>query len=169
MRREGISAQRVRELLDYNPLTGVFTRKVSTGGRYGSAIGSVAGMLSRESGYILISLESLQYRAHRLAWLYMTGVWPSGDIDHMDGARANNKWANLRDVDKTVNAQNKRKAQSNSKTGLLGACWATRDRTYIARIKVDGKYKTLGYFETAEEAHGAYVTAKRQLHFGCTI
>lgn len=168
MKRDRISAQRVRELLDYEPLTGLFTRRVATGGRYGAAVGAVAGTVN-DGGYILISLESLQYRAHRLAWLYMTGAWPSHEVDHRDGDRANNAWDNLRDVTGVVNLQNKRHAQSNSKTGLLGASWNARDERFVARIKVEGRYKSLGGFDTAEAAHAAYLSAKRALHPGCTI
>lgn len=168
MKREAITHSEVKELLHYEPLTGIFTRKVSTGGRYGSAVGSVAGTLN-DGGYVLISLKSLQYRAHRLAWLYMTGKWPEFEIDHKDGIRTNNCWENLRDVTGKVNVQNARKARKNSKTGLLGSSWNMRDKRFVARIRVGCKYQSLGGFDSAELAHAAYLTAKRQLHVGCTI
>lgn len=168
MKREDVTQIEAKELLHYDPSTGIFTRKVSTGGRYGAVVGSVAGMVN-DGGYILISLKSLQYRAHRLAWLYMTGEWPKFEVDHKDGDRKNNRWLNLRDVTGKVNLQNKRKAQSNSRTGLLGASWSSRDKRFVSRIKVDDKYKSLGGFDSAELAHAAYLTAKRQLHAGCTI
>lgn len=162
------TASQVRELLHYDPETGVFTRRVSTGGRYGAAVGSVAGCLS-DQGYVMVSVMSKQYRAHRLAWLYVTGEWPTAEVDHKDGDRRNNRWSNLRDVPTAVNAQNKRRAQRNSRTGLLGASWSERDGRFVARIKVAGKYQSLGGFDTAQEAHEAYVHAKRQAHAGCTI
>jgi hypothetical protein len=162
------TAEKLRELLHYDPLTGVFTRRVKTGGRYGADVGAVAGTLT-DAGYLKVSVMSYQYRAQRLAWLYMTGEWPAADVDHIDGDRTNNRWANLRDVSRSTNLQNKRAAQSNSKTGLLGACWATRDQRFIARIKADGRYISLGGFDTAEQAHAAYIDAKRRLHAGCTI
>lgn len=167
-RNHVLTAERLRELLHYDPLTGVFTRRVTTGGRYGGKAGAVAGTVN-DQGYVLISVMSYQYRANRLAWLYMTGEWPTGEVDHKDTVRANNWWANLRDVPTVVNAQNRRRAQSNSKTGLLGASWNSRDRRFVARIKVDGTYKSLGGFDTAEAAHAAYVDAKRRLHAGCTL
>lgn len=166
--RRPLTAERLRELLHYDPETGVFTRRVTTGGRYGGAAGTHPGTLS-DQGYWMISVCSKQHRAHRLAWLYVTGAWPTGEIDHLNGERIDNRWENLRDVQRHVNAQNKRRAQSNSKTGLLGACWATRDQCFISRIKADGKYRSLGAFKTAEAAHAAYVDAKRRLHEGCTI
>lgn len=164
----GLTADKLRELLHYEPETGVFTRRVKTGGRYGADVGSVAGCLS-DQGYVLISLMSKQYRAHRLAWLYMTGEWPAGEVDHRDGRRTNNRWSNLRDVPTAINAQNRRGAQSNSRTGLLGASWNARDQRFVARIKVDGQYRSLGGFDTAEQAHAAYLEAKRLHHAGCTI
>jgi hypothetical protein len=166
--RSSITANEVRELLNYDPDTGKFTRRVSTGGRYGAKVGTPAGMLN-DQGYWLISLKSLQYRAHRLAWLYMTGEWPKNEVDHLNGIRSDNRWANLRDVPAYVNQQNMRMAQSNSKTGLLGASWNSKDKRFCARIKANGRYMSLGYYDTAELAHEAYINAKRRLHEGCTI
>ena len=163
-----LTADVLREHLSYDPKTGIFTRKVGTGGRYRTSPGDVAGSIN-DQGYVLISVQSDQHRAHRLAWLYMTGEWPSGEIDHKDGNRANNAWPNLRDVEATINAQNKRKAMSHNKTGLLGVSWNKKDQAFTARLKVDGKYLSLGYHGTPEAAHEAYVKAKRRLHAGCTI
>jgi hypothetical protein len=163
-----LTAEVLREHLNYDPLTGVFTRKIGTGGRYRTAPGDVAGTLN-DQGYLLISVQSYQYRAHRLAWLYMTSKWPSGEVDHKDGARTNNVWTNLRDVPTVINAQNKRKAMCNSKTGLLGVSWNKKDQAFTARLKVKGKYLSLGYHKTPEAAHAAYLDAKRRLHAGCTI
>ena len=161
-----LSHARLLELLRYEPETGNFIRLTEQGGR-GGRPGSIAG--TRKDGYVQISIDARVYRAHRLAWFYMNGVWPAGEIDHEDTNRSNNRWGNLRDVPQVVNAENKRRAQSNSKTGLLGASWSSRDRRFVARIKARGKHHSLGAFETAEQAHSAYVQAKRRLHEGCTI
>lgn len=154
--------------LRYDPETGIFSRVVVKNSRYASDKAKPVGCLN-DSGYLLISINSKQHRAHRLAWLYMTGEWPRGEIDHINSVRADNRWQNLRDVPAAVNAQNKRRAQRNSKTGLLGASWSERDGRFVARIKVDGEYKSLGGFDSAEDAHAAYVQAKRAEHIGCTI
>ncbi len=167
-REQLLTADRLRELLRYEPETGNFIRLVKTGGRYGANVGTVAGTKTSE-GRVFVSVQSKQYRAHRLAWLYMTGEWPKGEIDHINGEPSDNRWANLRDVSRRVNAQNLRRAHSHSGTGLLGASWGSRDRRFVARIKHQGKYVSLGGFDTAEEAHAAYVAAKRRLHEGCTI
>ena len=99
----------------------------------------------------------------------MTGKWPDGEIDHIDGNRANNRWSNLRDVHIVINAQNKRGPMAHNKSGFLGVSWNKKDCAYVARIKVDGKYLSLGYHQTPEAASAAYVEAKRRLHAGCTI
>jgi hypothetical protein len=167
MKRENLTQEQLKAALHYDPSTGVFTRLVDSGGR-GGRKGSAAGYIN-DQGYVLIAVHSVQYRAHRLAWLYMTGAWPAGEVDHKNGVRADNWWANLRDVPTKVNAQNKRRAQKNSKTGLLGVSWDKKKGNYTARIKVDGRYPTLGSFDTPEAGHAAYVEAKRRLHEGCTI
>jgi hypothetical protein len=154
----------VRALLNYEPTTGVFTRKVST--HHSVTIGDVAGSTDSR-GHINISIASRFYGAHRLAWLYMTGEWPSMHIDHINGVRDDNRWANLRHVTASVNMQNLRGARSNSKTGLLGVC--PKGNIFEAYIGVKGRSMFLGCFKTAIEAHEAYVAAKRIHHEGCTI
>jgi hypothetical protein len=169
MKRENITADEVRRLLHYDPLTGIFTRRVATGGRYRAKVGSVAGTVN-DGGYILIALHSLQYRAHRLAVLYMTGEWPKHEVDHKNGVRTDNRWDNLRDVPPEQNMQNLRAAKKNSKSGVLGAYWSERDKVFISRINIPGgPYKHLGTFKTAAEAHQAYLAAKRIYHQACTI
>lgn len=118
---------------------------------------------------MVIWVDGHCHRAHRLAWLHVHGVWPKDDVDHMDGNRVNNCIANLRDVDRSTNLQNMRSPGRPSKSGLLGVSWFERDRNWLARICVDGKNRYLGYFQTKEQAHEAYVAAKRKLHAGCTL
>ena len=163
-----LSADELMEQLHYNPETGIFARKVIKASRFAKSQGESIGSLN-DSGYVVISVNSKPQRAHRLAWLYMTGDWPIGEIDHINGIRIDNRWSNLRDVETRVNAQNKRSAMSHNKTGLLGASWNKRDRRFVSRIKSGNKYLSLGGFDTAEQAHAAYINAKRRLHEGCTI
>lgn len=153
------------EILDYNQETGVFTWKVKA--RKGRvAAGDVAGYTDLD-GYIKIGIDGRYYNAHRLAWLFMTGEWPTDMLDHIDGNPANNAFRNLREADNRLNQQNHRKAKSTNKCGLLGV--SKKAKCSIARIKVDGKVLYLGSFKTDEEAHAAYLEAKRRLHPGCTI
>jgi hypothetical protein len=159
-----LPAERLRELLHYDPETGVFTNRVNRGNR-GKA-GDVTGT-DRGNGYIVMGVEGAVYYAHRLAWLYVTGEWPTLEIDHKDGNPSNNKFTNLRDVSDTVNYQNKRRAKSNSRTGVLGVS-RHRDK-FIAWICVNGKRVYLGVHPTADAASAAYLAHKRTHHEGCMI
>ena len=164
MATEIVSADYLRSILAYDADTGVFTRLVRTGHRV--KVGDVAGS-KNGLGYIAISVVGRARYAHRLAWLYMHGEWPAGDIDHIDGNPSNNAIANLRDVSHRVNQQNRRRAQSNNTSGFLGA--ARKRKRWQAIISVDGKLRRLGTFDTPAEANAAYLEAKRLLHPGCTI
>jgi hypothetical protein len=111
-----------------------------------------------------------RYYAHRLAWLYEYGEFPEKIIDHIDGNRTNNSIHNLRDVSQALNSQNQKEARIDNGTGYLGVTFDKRPRTakYRARIGITGCAKRicLGYFETPELAHLAYLDAKRKLHPG---
>lgn len=163
-----LSAERLREVLHYDPETGVFTWKVRTSNRVN--VGSAAGAMLK-TGYLSICIDSKFYRAHRLAWLYVRGEWPKADIDHLNGKRTDNRFCNLRDASRSKNQQNLRKARGeNTHSGLLGVHRTDKvHKQWRASIKVDGKDKHLGNFSTKEAAHDAYLLAKRMHHEGCTI
>lgn len=165
-KQDKVTAAFVRELFHYDPETGVFTRLVTRQG-LGARAGDVAGTL-KPSGYLTIWICGANHMAHRLAWLYVHGKWPAHEIDHIDGNRANNAIANLRDVTRSVNHENLRSARSDSAHGFLGVS-PFRKKWWKARITVNGKFQHLGTFRTPEEAHAAYLEAKRRLHVGCTI
>lgn len=164
MATRDLTAARLRELLQYNPDSGQFRRLVRTSNRIKA--GDVAGCLAGE-GYLHIRVDGGLYKSHRLAWLYMTGAWPIGSIDHIDGCRTNNAIANLRDVTKSVNLQNQRKARADNASGLLGV--SAHHGRWQARITVDGKRLHIGSYATPELAHAAYITHKRAWHIGCTV
>lgn len=105
--------------------------------------------------------------AHRLAWLYVYGEWPKDMIDHVNGDGTFNAISNLREADNTLNKQNQRIPNKNSKSKLLGAY--ARKEKFRSQIMVNRKAIGLGTYETAEEAHQAYLSAKRELHRSCTI
>lgn len=153
-----ILATRLRKLLSYDPTTGEFTRIKSSGGRFA---GSKAGC-KNTAGYIVIRVDDRLYLAHRLAWLYVTGDWPQHDIDHINGERTDNRFSNLRECNMSLNLQNRRRANTNNKLGLLGVI-ALRNG-YTASINVLGKQVWLGMHKTPEAAHAAYIKAKRKLH-----
>lgn len=158
-----ITQNRLRELAHYCPETGKFTHLQSKGRK---KAGMSAGSLRRD-GYVYVMFDGFRGMAHQFAFLYVTGEWPTQEIDHMDGNKANNAFANLRHVSRRANTENKRTAKRTSTTGLLGVV-RHRDK-FVAKIVHAGKRTHLGVFETPEAAHEAYVQAKRRLHHGCTI
>lgn len=162
-----LTAQRLREVLHYDPTTGVFTRKVTTAAN--ALQGNIAGTTNRD-GRKYICVDKKRYAAHRLAWLYVTGEWPKHQIDHINGNHSDNRLENLRDVTCSINNENKRAARSdNLSTGILGVSWCDYHKKYKAHIRIDGKLRHLKYCKTAEEAREVYLEAKRKFHVGCTI
>lgn len=150
--------QTMRKRLTYDPQTGHFTHNFPSGG---SPAGAKAGWIAGP-GYVLIRINKKTYCAHRLAWLYMTGRWPVGHIDHIDGNQVNNRFANLRDVTRSGNQQNQRRAHADAKTGFLGVHF--RDGKYEAAITINKVRHRLGRFADPAVAHEAYLEAKRHLH-----
>lgn len=160
-----LTSERLRELLHYDPETGVFTW-LRIEGKSSCKVGDAAGS-RRSDRYIRIGIGRKRYLAHRLAWLYITGLWPKGIVDHWDTNPSNNRWLNLRDTTPNVNQQNQRKAHSNNKLGILGV--RIVDDAFQAQIRAGGRTHTLGTFVTPEQAYEAYLDAKRRLHEGCTL
>jgi hypothetical protein len=150
---------RLREVLHYNPETGVFTWLVSAGR---VRAGDVAGSISNPRRYRNISIDGRKYLAHRLAWLHTTGEWPPVFMDHINGDTSDNRIANLRPATQTQNRANTRRA-SNNASGFKGVCW--HRRKWRAQLIVNGVLYHLGLFDTPEKAHAAYVTAAEK-HFG---
>lgn len=124
-----------------------------------------AGAMGRE--YWCITINRRRYFAHRLVWAYFNGAWPEHEIDHIDGDKLNNRIENLRDVPRRTNKQNTRRANRGN-AGLLGT-HLFRNGRWKASINVDGKNKHLGYFDTTQQAHIAYLEAKRLHHPGGTL
>ena len=152
-------------IFDYNSLTGELLRKTNRGK---AKAGSSAGVV-RNDGRLQIWVKGKTYLSHRAIWLMVTGSWPSKMIDHINGNPKDNRFANLRDVSNSVNTQNQRLSQRRSKTGLLGVVTHKEKGVYSSTICVDGVRTWLGFHATPEQAHQAYLLAKRKLHQGCTI
>lgn len=166
-----LTAERLRELLAYDRETGIFTRL--TRSARSVQIGDVAGGLETANGgvykRIKISVDGTSFKAHRLAWLHVYGRWPEGEIDHINGDSCDNRIGNLRVVSHRLNQENMKVARSDSSSGLLGANWNKRTGKWMGKIKAKGRQYVLGEYATPEEAHEAYLAAKRRLHEGCTI
>jgi len=159
----GLNATRVREVISFDVATGIFRWIKPNSQR--TPVGSVAGG-KRVTGYIAISIDGHRYQAHRLAWLYVNGKWPSLEIDHINGLRSDNRIANLREASRSENQQN-RKTPSSRKlrhSAFMGVSMDKRDGIYFAQIKTNGKTKNLGRFIAQEDAHVAYLKAKREIH-----
>lgn len=163
MKNQTLSAERARELFAYDPETGNLVWRVD---RYRVKKGDVAGHLQPD-GYRKIRIDQAPYWAHRVVWLVVHGEWPHHTLDHINGNPSDNRLQNLRDRSFRSNQENQRRAHKNSKTGVLGV-YPSKGR-YVASITVDWVSKRIGTFDTTEEAHQAYLGAKRELHAGCTI
>lgn len=162
-----ITQDQLKQMLDYNQETGVFTWLKSNSNVV--KVGQIAGSYTRSANRVYIKVLGKRYMAHRLAWLYVHGKFPLLQIDHKDGNGSNNAISNLREATNGQNGQNKRKARKDCLSGLIGAHYIKSRDSYQSHIVVNGKKKYLGYFKKAEDAHKCYVDAKRKLHEYCTI
>lgn len=159
-----LTAERLRELLNYDENTGVFRWRTKTSNR--AIVGSPAGCLSLSRGghrRIEIRLDGKLYKAHRLVWLYVHGRWPADQIDHIDADPTNNRISNLRECNNQQNHYNLPTRRTN-KTGYKGVCYVAARRRFHAYIRVEGRNTFLGSFSTAEQAHEAYKTATKKFH-----
>lgn len=162
-----LTLERLQSMLAYDAAVGTFCWRSTNSNR--ATAGSHAGTI-QPNGYLRITIDGKRHYAHRLAWLWVYGKWPDGDIDHIDGNRARNPISNLRDVTRSVNNQNQKRARSdNRSSGLLGVTWNARRGKWVAQIQVDGRRNFIGYFDDANAGHSAYLAKKRTMHAGCTI
>jgi len=146
-----ITAERVREVLDYNTETGIFKWKKKTGKKV--VVGSVTGCKTK-NGYILIRVDNYLFTGHRLAWLYVHGSLPDCSIDHKNRDRADNRICNLRACTATENGQNASLSKAN-KSGVTGVFFNTRAGKWGAQIMVNRKNMNLGLYGSIEEAAAA--------------
>lgn len=160
MAKTNITAERLREVLSYDPDSGVFMwRKTGKGHRKNL----IAGSLCRD-GYVTIYVDDTSFLAHRLAWLYTNGEWPSIEIDHVNNVRSDNRISNLRLATRSENLQNQRKAHADSASKILGVYWHKQKKKWHSVITINKKSKWLGYFDSQEDAINAYQNAKKMMH-----
>jgi hypothetical protein len=114
------------------------------------------------TGYWHITIKGKKFLAHRLAWVFVYGKWPSGQIDHINGVRTDNRIANLRDVTSSENLQNRKRAGKNNP--YIGVSSVKGTTKWQAHIGFGGKQKNLGHFDTPEAARKAYLDAKKIYH-----
>ena len=151
---------RANELLKYEPTTGVLVWRVRRGGRANA--GSIAGYKNMH-GYRHVNIGGRLYYAHRLAFLLMTGRWPSAQIDHRNGHRDDNRWSNLREATNQENGRNQQKIRSDNSSGIRGVSWYAANKKWRAHIGVGGRFIHLGYFDTIEAATDARTTAEKRM------
>ncbi len=155
-----IDQARLQELLNYDPETGVFTWKCRTNGRM-KADGR-AGYTAPGS-YTRINVGGEKHLAHRLAWLYVYGAYPAGEIDHINGYKADNRIANLRAATKAENQFNTGVRRNNS-SGYKGVYLNRATGRWMAIARLNPHRINLGSFATAEEAHIAYIAFAYEHH-----
>lgn len=161
-----LTQERLKSLLHYNPATGVFTW-VAPLPRSKVQVGDKAGCLGQD-GYLIIKIAGMIFRAHRLAWLYMTGAWPVAQIDHRNLIKSENWFDNLREATGQQNLQHRgpfNGASRSCKSGQSGVSWNSARQKWIATIRVDGKQTYLGGFDRVEDAAEVRRTAADK-HFG---
>jgi len=132
----------LKKLLNYDENTGIFTRRISLHGKV--KVGDIAGTIAND-GYCHIRVDSKRYQAHRLAWLYVHGEWPTNQIDHINGIRNDNRIANLREATRSENQQNRKTSNYNSTSGYLGV--SVNKDAYTSYIRLNGKIIYLGRFK----------------------
>ncbi len=151
------SVEELRERFAYDPETGVLTyRRHFRAAWVGKPV-----HIDYRRGYARTRIRRMWVLIHRIAWVLQTGTCPAM-IDHINGDRADNRWANLRETDPFLNQQNRLKPKNGTTSGLLGAI-KRKDR-FGAAIWHNGVQINIGTYDTPEEAHAAYMAAKRRLH-----
>lgn len=157
MSKSRISYERLRELVNYDPGTGIMTRKIRTSNRVhiGDVVGTIIG-----NGYWLARVDKHLAYNHQFAWLYAYGEWPESHIDHVNGDITDNRLVNLRLATVSQNQANKKRPSHNT-SGYKGV-WKKRQR-WCAEIKKDGVKMYLGTFDDPLTAHAAYVQAAQKL------
>lgn len=157
-----LTQARLKELLYYDPETGIFYRKTKLSKI--NDIGSVAGSTEKKKkNYYRIHVEQRRYQSHILAWLYVYGVYPKGNIDHIDGNGLNNKISNLREATCTQNSCNKRRSIAN-KSGAKGVSWHKQAKRWVAQVTINRKIIYLGLFLDIADAIAAVRKKRVEVH-----
>lgn len=155
-----ITQQQLKEILHYDPETGIFRwRHERVNGQIKPW--TIAGNIQTK-GYVMLCINYIRHLGHRLAWLYMTGNWPTKGIDHIDGNRSNNKFTNLREATCKENCENRGLSKTN-KSGFRGVNFHPTSKKWLARVGHNYKQVYIGLFDTAEEANIAAIAKRAEL------
>ena len=154
-----ITQKELKEILYYNQDTGEFFWKISP--RYDVNVGDKAGY--NHNGYTRLTIKCKKYLTHRLAWLYVYGEFPTGDIDHIDNNRNNCKINNLRIANKSNNVHN-RKIQANNTSGVKGVLWSKAAKKWMVRVGINNDRMYFGVWEDLEFAELVAQEARAKYH-----
>ena len=160
-----ITRRELKEWVRYDPLTGDMRRirkVVSKTGRFMTIDKLITGTNNR--GYRWVNLFGHMYLVHRLAFLYMTGKHPRGEVDHINGVRLDNRWVNLRDCDSAAQSRNQG-VRSDSTSGVRGVTYSKHAHKWVARISQGGVRMSLGYFKSFDEAVAVRRAAEPRLGY----
>ena len=161
MRKTSLTHQRLKDILHYDPETGIFTNVLR---RRRALIGNRAGHLNKSTGYRYLRIDGRVYREHRVAFLYQEGVFPPDQVDHINRIRTDNRFVNLQHSSYIRNGRN-HPLQSNNTSGTVGVSWCNRDERWVAKIKIKGRTIALGYFDDKSEAIKACAAANIKYGF----
>ena len=165
--------QQLRELLDYDPETGVLTwkprpremfRQSGHCGRWNACFSGMPAGSRTKSGYLRIEILGRSHYAHRVAWAIHFGEWPQGQIDHENGRRDDNRTENMRDVTNAENHRNKKTPRTNT-SGVIGVFWENQRKKWHAQVEVAGRLIHLGYFHSLDAAAAARKDAEQRFGF----
>lgn len=159
-----ITQAQVKDLISYSPLTGLFKWVgCKKHNRNGFPAGSIKVSKSGNR-YLMLYLNGFRYRAHRIAFLYMTGSFPCDEVDHINGDGMDNRWRNLREVTTTENSRNQ-KLRCTNKSGVSGVCWDKHKRKWAAAIHDNCKRIHLGFFDKKDSAIRVRYAAEKILGY----
>lgn len=156
---KSLNSHQLRSILNYDPDTGRFTWRVKTSRKV--VVGKEAGN-TKLSGYVSIRINGQGHYAHRIAWCYVYGDWPTDEIDHINGIRNDNRIANLRHATRKQNMENR--VQATGASGYRGVVWLEANQKWRASITHNRQNIYLGLFATAEDASAAYREAAAFFH-----
>jgi len=145
--KSGITQKRIKDILHYDPESGIWTWLIDKPGVLNSGI---AGYVDT-NGYRQIGIDREVYPSGRLAWLYMNGYFPEHEIDHKNRIKHDDRWKNLRHVSHQCNSRNRRNFKNNT-SGVKGVYWAKEKGKWYSQIKVHGKTFHIGYHSDKNEA-----------------
>jgi hypothetical protein len=148
-----LTQQRLKEVLHYNPKTGVFTWIKNS---------NIASSKSPH-GYLRVYVDGTSFYQHRLAWFYVNGCWPENEIDHINGVRTDNRINNIRLATRSENEMNT-KMRSDNSSGVKGVSWYASRGRWVAEIRLQGKNIWLGQFEELKDAENAIRKARPKIH-----